>query len=162
MKILGIDPALNKSGWGVIEVRTDNTAYYIDSGIIKIDGSLSMPEKLKIISAELASIIIKTNPDEIAIEEIFLNKNPMTSLKLGHARGGIITTCLQFNLPIFEYAANLIKKSICGAGRAEKSQVAQMVKILLPKAQFKYDDESDALAICLCHLHHREMRRLTA
>jgi crossover junction endodeoxyribonuclease RuvC len=108
-----------------------------------------------LISRQFAEVIVKENPDEVAIEEIFLNKNPTTSLKLGHARGGIITTCLQFNLPIFEYAANLIKKSICGVGRAEKQQVAMMVKVLLPKAEFKYDDESDALAVAITHVNHK-------
>ena len=156
MRILAIDPALNKSGWAVIKKQSDGSLIYIDSGIIKVEGSLDLMLKLKIIKDSITEIIKKFRPEEIAIEEIFVNKNPSTSLKLGHARGVIIAACLDFEIEIYQYAANLIKKSICGMGRADKQQVATMVKILMPKAEFKYDDESDALALAICHVNHRQ------
>ncbi len=166
MIILGIDPALNKTGYGVIELMQDNSMKYLTSGIIKIDGSKTMIEKLSILNQEFKKIIKKWQPEHIAIEDIFINKNPMTSLKLGQARGAIITSCLEHNEInnekfIFEYAPNLIKKSIVGVGRAEKSQVAMMVKILLSiKEELRYDDESDALAVAICHINHFNNRLL--
>jgi crossover junction endodeoxyribonuclease RuvC len=102
VKILAIDPALNKSGWAVIDKQSDGSLIYIDSGIIKVEGSLDLMLKLKIIKDSITEIINKFRPDEIAIEEIFVNKNPSTSLKLGHARGVIIASCLDFEIKIYQ------------------------------------------------------------
>ncbi len=154
VKILGIDPALNKTGWGVISTSNDGTMSYIASGIIKLQTNYSLPEKIALISSAIKEVLTNFNPDQIAIEETFVNTNPLTSLKLGHARGAIIASCSNFSAPIYEYGANKIKKTVCGVGKAEKQQVAMMVKVLLPKANFKYDDESDALAVAICHLNH--------
>ena len=162
MRILGIDPALNKTGWGIIELSDDNNSElkFIASGIIKIEQKETLFNKLKILFQDFSKIIDKYTPCEIAIEETFVNKNALTSLKLGHARGAIITACVNHDLPIYEYGANKIKKTVCGAGKAEKEQVAMMVKILLPKAEFSYDDESDALATAICHSQHRKLSYL--
>jgi len=160
MKILGIDPALNKTGWGVIEIIDNNVLKYVASGIIEVSKEPDMVHKLKAISRQLAEIVATFLPDEIAIEETFVNKNPATSLKLGHARGAMMATCLNHTDHIYEYGANQIKKSVCGVGKAEKQQVAMMVKVLLPQAQFEYDDESDALAVAITHHHLRSFNEV--
>jgi len=158
MRILGIDPALNKTGWGVIDVASDNMLQFVSSGIIKVNLDDTLLQKLSFISSEIEKIVKHYVPDEISIEETFLNKNPGTSLKLGHARGAIIISCLRGGKGnnIYEYGANKIKKAVCGAGKADKIQVAMMVKRILPKAEFTYDDESDALAAAICHVNNRK------
>ena len=156
IRILGIDPALNKTGWALIEIGSENILKFVASGVVKINIRESLIDKLRILSQEITNIVDLYSPDEVAIEEVFVNKNPLTSMKLGHARGAIITSCLKNKISIYEYGANKIKKSVCGVGKAEKQQVAMMVKVLLPKAQFQYDDESDALAVAICHVHHRK------
>lgn len=155
MRVLGIDPALNKTGWGIIDVASDKSLKFVASGIIKVNMSDDLFTKLKFISKEIIKIIDDYNPDEISIEEVFVNKNPLTSLKLGHARGVIMISCLKKGDHIYEYGANKIKKAICGAGKADKYQISMMVKQILPKAEFCYDDESDALAAAICHIHYR-------
>ena len=155
VKILGIDPALNKIGWGIINIAPDKTLSFLACDIIKLNIKLDLNDKLKIISDQINDIITQYDPDEVAMEETFVNKNPLTSLKLGHARGVLIINCLNHNKEVYNYGANQIKKAVCGVGKAEKQQVALMVKILLPKAQFQYDDESDALAAAICHAHNK-------
>lgn len=158
MRILGIDPALNKTGWGVIDVASDNMLKFVSSGIIKVGLNDTLLQKLSFISSEIEKIVKSYAPDEISIEETFLNKNPGTSLKLGHARGAIIVSCLRNGKDncIYEYGANKIKKAVCSAGKADKIQVSMMVKRILPKAEFNYDDESDALAAAICHINNRK------
>ena len=148
--ILGIDPALNRTGWGIITAENNNLSY-IASGIIDAKKIDNLPDKISKIYGELNKVIIEYKPKEAAIEEIFVNKNPLTSMKLGHARGAAIISCMENNLAVSEYATNKIKKTICGQGKGEKQQVAMMVKVLLPQAEFYYDDESDALAAAICH-----------
>ena len=162
MRILGIDPALNKTGWGIIELSADNNSElkFIACGIINIVSRETMFNKLKILYQDFSKIIQQYQPCEVSIEETFVNKNALSSLKLGHARGAIITSCVNQNLPIYEYGANKIKKTVCGAGKAEKEQVAMMVKILLPKAEFSYNDESDALAAAICHSQYRKFANI--
>jgi len=156
MRVLGIDPALNKTGWGVVDLAPDKALRYIASGIIKVSAGDALFEKLRVISSEVIEVINCYAPDDISIEEIFVNRNPSTSLKLGHARGAIMVSCLSGRAGIYEYGANQIKKTICGAGKADKSQVSMMVKQILPQASWSYDDESDALAAAICHIHHKQ------
>ena len=156
MKIIGIDPALIKTGWGVISVEK-NTITYIASGTIKVNAKLPMAERLKGIHDELNKIISLYKPDEFAIEETFVNKNPATSLKLGQARGVAMLTGSLNGLQVFEYSPNFIKKCVVGAGKACKSQVMAMIKYILPVVELKGEDEADALAVAICHCNNRKV-----
>lgn len=152
MIILGIDPALNNTGWAVIEVSNANKALsYIASGIIKNNTSNAIDKKLVNIANSFGCIVDKYKPNQAGIEEVFVNVNPVSSLKLGMARGVVIATVAQKGVVVFEYKPNTIKKTITGAGKADKSQVAYMIKYLLPLANFSSNDESDAIAIALTH-----------
>ncbi|MBL6621365.1 MAG: crossover junction endodeoxyribonuclease RuvC [Rickettsiales bacterium] len=153
MIIFAIDPALNKIGYAAIEILADNSIKYIESDIINASKEESLTAKLSLIINNISFLLTKIKPDHIAIEESFVNKNPASSLKLGHARGAIIATALQYSDKIFEYSPTQIKKSIAGNGRADKEQVQRMVKFMLPKAVMKHYDESDALAIALTHFY---------
>jgi crossover junction endodeoxyribonuclease RuvC len=153
MRIIGIDPGLNNTGWGIIEKR-DSVLSYIASGVIKPHAKASMTERLNVIDSELAKVITLYNPNTSAIEETFINKSGSSSLKLGMARGVAFLAPARAGLEVAEYSANKIKKSVVGAGHADKKQIQMMVKILLPKADFKTADAADALAIAICHAHH--------
>ena len=157
--ILGIDPGLGHTGWGVIS-KKDNTLSYIACGAISSSPKDSLAQRLLAIKNGLQEVINKYTPDQCAIEETFVNKNPLSSLKLGHARGAAILTCSLNDLYSHEYAATLVKKTIVGAGRAEKSQIAMMVKTLLPRAVIESEDAADALAVALCHCQHSTMNHL--
>lgn len=149
MKIIGIDPGLNKTGWGIIGIHNNNFSY-INSGAIKNNVKLPICDKIKNIYSELKQIVELHKPDIGAIEETFVNKNPLSSLKLGHARGVAMLAMANFGLVVHEYSPNLIKKTITGAGKADKRQIGVMVKILLPKSNVKTEDEADALAVAMC------------
>lgn len=152
--ILGIDPGLQKTGWGVIRY-SGNALSFIACGTIKTDSDTKdIATRILHISNELGKIIALHKPQEAAVEETFVNVNGQSTLKLGQARGAILLTLAQAGLPISEYAATLVKKSIVGAGRAEKNQVAQMVQILMPGCGKHGADAMDALAIAICHAHH--------
>ena len=151
--ILGIDPGLVHTGWGVISAE-GNSIKYISSGRISPNASLSMAERLKKIYLELKKILELYRPTEVSLEETFVNKNPQTSLKLGQARGAIILTIANFEINIFEYAARLVKKTVVGYGRAEKNQVLEMLKLLLPGAKIDSYDAADAIALAICHASH--------
>ena len=154
MKILGVDPGLVKTGWAIIEYK-DNTLHFIESGLIRTNPKTSMAERLQVLGDGIAKVINLHNPHESAIEETFLNKNPLSSLKLGHARGALILSLGLSGLKVSEYSATQIKKTVTGVGRADKNQISVMVKYLIPKATPKSEDEADALAIAICHSHHR-------
>ena len=149
MKIIGIDPGLNKTGWGVVEIQNNNFVY-VGSGAIHNNVKLPICDKIKHIYSELEKILDLYRPDVGAIEETFVNKNPLSSLKLGHARGVAMLAMANFGLVVHEYSPNLIKKTITGAGKADKRQIGVMVKMLLPKSNVKTEDEADALAIAMC------------
>lgn len=151
--ILGIDPGLNKTGWGII-AKNGNRLSYIACGVIKSDSKQPMPLRLLALCDGLREVIELYKPDECAIEETFVNKNPSSSLKLGHARGALMLTASLAGLNPYEYAATLVKKSIVGVGRAEKNQVAVMVQHLLPGARISSEDAADALAVAICHSSH--------
>jgi crossover junction endodeoxyribonuclease RuvC len=149
MKIIGIDPGLNKTGWGIISVVNNNFSY-VASGAINNNIKWSITEKLVNINSELEKILELYKPGLGSIEETFVNQNPLSSLKLGHARGVAMLSMAKFGLEIKEYSPNLIKKTVTGAGKADKNQVFTMVKLLLPSSNTKTEDEADALAVAMC------------
>lgn len=149
-RILGIDPGLLHTGWAVIDTA-GMTRKYIASGVILPNPRLEMSERLVTIFRELSKICETFSPDECSIEIIFVNKNPKTTLILGHARAAAIVAIADKNIPIFEYEPNKIKKALTGAGHADKTAIDKMVKILLPAANPKTADEADAIAIALAH-----------
>lgn len=150
MIILGIDPALTQTGWGIIS-SNKNTISFIACGTIKTNASDPLSQRLFHIHQEIKKVIELYKPDEVAIEETFVNKNPLSSLKLGHARGALMLSAAIFGLKIHEYSSTAVKKAIVGVGRAEKNQVGVMIKFLLPKSTPKTEDEADALAVAICH-----------
>lgn len=151
--ILGIDPGLQHTGWGII-LSEGNRLKYIDSGVINTNPKDDLANRLKFLSENLSKIIKNHNITEAAIEETFVNKNNLSSLKLGHARGALMVTISLAGISLAEYAATKVKKAIVGVGRAEKGQVGMMVKVLLPAAKFTSEDAADALAIAICHANH--------
>ncbi len=154
MKILGIDPGLQKTGWGVVEA-VDNRLSFLGCGLIQTTASLTLAERLCQIDEGMQAVIKEWQPDEAAIEETFVNANPASALKLGCARGVAMVVPARAGLPVHEYAANLIKKSVVGNGHATKDQVEMMVRTLIPLAgRAMGADEADAIAIAICHAHH--------
>ncbi len=153
MRILGIDPGLQKTGWGIIESE-GNALRYIACGLIKTNTADSLPERLKQIDEELSLIVSQWKPDSAAVEETFVNKNPASALKLGQARGVALVVPARNGVPVAEYGANLVKKSIVGAGHAAKEQMGMMIRVLLPACGNPGEDEADALAVAICHAHH--------
>ena len=153
-KIIGIDPGLINTGWGLIEVE-GNVIRHIDHGLIKIKTSDDIAVRLLNIYEALILILSKHMPDEASIEKTFVNKNPNSSLKLGHARGVILLALAKKKLTCFEYAPNQIKKSIVGRGHADKDQIATMVTMLLSKRIEGNSDVSDALAIAITHAYQK-------
>lgn len=153
MIILGIDPGLNKTGWGIIE-KNGNTLRYKDSGLIKPDAKAPLPERLAFLHHELIRTIKQYAPQSAAVEETFINKNAASALKLGQARGVVLAAPAIMNIPAFEYSANKVKKSVTCNGHASKEQIAMMVKTLLPASGKVSEDEADALAVAITHAHH--------
>ena len=146
--------SISSTGWGIIDVEGSRLSYKAD-GFIPTSNKLPLSERLHIIHNELQKIIEQYKPDEASIEITFLNSNPETSLKLSMARGVVFLMPSLYNIPLYEYEPNKVKKALTGVGRAEKSQVETMVKILLPGCKPKNNDSSDALAIALCHFQYR-------
>lgn len=159
VRIIGIDPGLRRCGWGVIE-SFGNRLSFVASGTItpKVNDELS--RRLVEIHRGLSELINQYRPDEAAVEETFVSAGARSALQLGQARGVALMTPAALGLPVGEYAANLVKKSIVGTGHAEKGQIQLMVKTLLPQADFTGADAADALAIAICHAHHRAHRKL--
>jgi len=153
-RIIGIDPGLRRCGWGVIETL-GNRLSFIAAGTITppVEGDLAV--RLAILFAGLGEVLDRYVPHEAAVEETFVNAGPRSALILGQARGIALLAPAVRGLLVGEYAANLVKKSVVGTGHAEKGQVGLMVKTLLPTADFKGADAADALAIAICHAHHR-------
>lgn len=155
IRIIGIDPGLRHTGWGVIDI-TQNSLRFIASGTVKAAPKADLANRLLEIYNGLNSILGEWRPDEAAIEETFVNKDARATLKLGQARGVALLTPAKAGLSVFEYAPNQVKKSVIGVGHADKKQVQMMVKVLLPKATYDSADAADALAIALCHAHNRQ------
>jgi crossover junction endodeoxyribonuclease RuvC len=157
MKIIGIDPGLTKTGVGIIEVK-NNSLKFVASETIYSKPSEAFALRLQHFHDSLSKIIALHQPHESAIEETFINENPTSSLKLGHARGALILTLSLHGLKVSEYATTAVKKAVVGVGRAQKEQVQMMVKVLLPNANFKTEDEADALAVAICHSNLRNSK----
>jgi crossover junction endodeoxyribonuclease RuvC len=151
-KILGIDPGLRHTGWGLI-ISDGPRLSYLASGTIRSVQTDELALRLRQLHDGLKAIIETHQPDEVAVEETFVNKDAQATLKLGHARGIALLVPALAGLPVFEYAANLVKKRVTGVGHAEKEQVKAMLRVLLPKAAPKTPDEADALAIAIAHAH---------
>ena len=154
MRILGLDPSLSSTGWGVIEVNA-NRLHYIADGFIPTSPKMPIEERLDIIFNTLSEVIETYQPEEAAIEKTFLNSNPETSLKLSMARGVVILAAGHYHLPLFEFDPTKVKKALVGVGHADKNQVETMVKILLPGCKPKNNDSSDALAMAITRSHYR-------
>lgn len=157
MRILGLDPSLSSTGWGIVEVE-NNRLRYVADGFIKTDPKLPIYDRLAVIHRALNEVIETYHPQEAAIEQVFLNENPISTIKLGMARGVVILAPALFGIPVCEYEPTKVKKAVVGVGRAEKSQVETMVKILLPGCKPKNNDSSDALAMAICHNSYRTAR----
>ncbi len=157
MRIIGVDPGLTKTGIGIIEVK-NNSIVFVTSRTIYSKASDSFASRLNHFHHSLTEIIQEFKPNEAAIEETFINTNPTSSLKLGHARGALILTLSLCNLEVAEYSTTAVKKAVTGVGRADKNQIQMMMKILLPKSDFKTEDEADALAVALCHNSFRSKK----
>ncbi|MGE0023055.1 MAG: crossover junction endodeoxyribonuclease RuvC [Hyphomicrobium sp.] len=154
VRIIGIDPGLRRTGWGVIESDGVRLAY-VASGCITSTADEDLAYRLRELFEGLTSVIAAWGAAEAAVEETFVNDNARATLKLGQARGMALLAPAMRGLRIAEYSPNLIKKSVVGAGHAEKQQVQAMIGFLLPKARFESADEADALAIAICHASHR-------
>ena len=159
VRIIGIDPGLRNTGWGVIETEGTRLSYVAD-GSVHSDADAPLATRLLQIHEQLVEILQRYVPDEAAIEETFVNKDARATLKLGQARGAAMLAPALAGITVAEYAPNVVKKSVVGAGHAEKDQVKHMVKVLLPRAELKTADSIDALAIAICHAHHRGSQTL--
>jgi crossover junction endodeoxyribonuclease RuvC len=154
MRLLGLDPGLRTTGWGVIDA-VGNGLSHVANGTISAPTDASLAERLAALFRVLEDVVAEHRPEESAVEETFVNRNPASALKLGHARGIVMLAPALAGVPVHEYSANVIKKSLVGAGHAGKQQVAMMVRTLLPGAKVTRADAADALAVAICHAHHR-------
>ncbi|MEQ8370776.1 MAG: crossover junction endodeoxyribonuclease RuvC [Alphaproteobacteria bacterium] len=152
MIILGLDPGLRRTGWGVISL-TGNRLDHMASGVIDTSGGDSLALRLVALFDGVGAVIADHRPDTAAVEETFVNRNPASALKLGQARGVVLMAPAAAGLPVHEYAANLVKKTVVGVGHAAKDQVALMVRRILPTARPASHDAADALAVAICHAH---------
>ena len=157
IRIIGIDPGLRRTGWGIIESDGVRLAY-VASGLITSDSEDDLAYRLRDLYEGIVGVIASHQPAEAAVEETFVNENARATLKLGQARGMALLAPAMKGLKIAEYPPNLIKKTVVGAGHADKKQIQVMVGFLLPKARFDSADEADALAIAICHANHRRSR----
>jgi crossover junction endodeoxyribonuclease RuvC len=161
VRILGIDPGLRRTGWGVIECE-GNRLIFIGCGSVEPPDHLPLASRLLAIHQGLAAVLGEFKPMEAAVEQTFVNKDGVATLKLGQARGVAMLAPAMFGIAVSEYAPNQVKKTVVGAGHADKNQVLVMLKILLPKAEPPSADAADALAIAIAHAHHRQGAALRA
>jgi crossover junction endodeoxyribonuclease RuvC len=161
MIILGLDPGLGTTGWGVIAAQ-GNRLSHIANGQIKTDPKMQLAERLYVLDTLLADLLIEHNPDGAAVEEVFVNTNAQSTLKLAHARGVILLAAARRGIFVGEYAARLVKKAVVGTGAAEKAQVHAMVARLLPGVKIAGADAADALAVAITHAHHLASERRIA
>jgi len=153
-RILGLDPGLRITGWGIIDVM-GSTLSHVGHGIVTSKDREDLPSRLVSLYTQLIDVIQQYAPQEAAVEETFVNKNPLSALKLGAARGVVLLAPAYAGLTVGEYSANKVKKSVVGVGHADKTQVAMMVGHLLPKSGGVTADAADALAVAICHAHYR-------
>ena len=161
MKILGLDPGLGTTGWGVIEAQANRLAH-VANGQVRTDTAAPMAQRLAALAAELETILADHRPDGAAVEEVFVNKNPQSTLKLGQARGVVLMCAARAGLEVGEYSPALVKKAVVGTGGAEKAQVHAMVSRLLPGVKIVGADAADALAVAITHAHHLATARRIA
>lgn len=159
VRIIGLDPGLQVTGWGIIESQ-GTRLIHVAHGIIKSDPKLDLATRVKMLFDGLLDVLNTHQPDEAAVEETFMNNNPASALKLGQARGVVLLAPAFHGISVAEYSANRIKKSVVGVGHAEKDQVSAMVRLLLPQAGAVKLDAADALATAICHAHFRETNQL--
>ena len=154
VRLLGIDPGLRHTGWGIIDVAGNRLSHVAD-GAVHSDDSCPLAERLVQLHDALSAVVERYRPDEAAVEETFVNSNAASTLKLGQARAVALLVPAQAGLAVAEYANNMVKKAVVGLGRAEKAQVQTMVRLLLPGCEIGSPDAADALAVAICHAHHR-------
>lgn len=159
LRLIGLDPGLRHTGWGVIDVAGNRLSHVAD-GAVHSDDRLSLAERLVQIHDRLSEVIECWRPDEAAVEETFVNKNAASTLKLGMARGVVLMVPAKAGLPVAEYPTSLVKKSVVGTGGADKTQVQVMIRMLLPGSEIASADAADALAVAVCHAHHAQTRRI--
>ncbi|WP_066550471.1 MULTISPECIES: crossover junction endodeoxyribonuclease RuvC [unclassified Sphingomonas] len=158
MLILGLDPGLGTTGWGLIRAE-GNRLSHLANGQLRTDAQAPLPRRLAHLDAMLVALIAEHAPEAAAVEEVFVNANPQSTLKLGQARGVVLCAAARGGIDVGEYAARLVKKAVVGVGNAEKAQVHAMVARLLPGARIAGADAADALAVAICHAHHAASRR---
>ena len=158
MRILGIDPGSRITGYGIIDVE-GNRLRHVDNGIIKTRSSDVLPLRLKVIYDGLTSILKEYSPESVAVEQVFMAKNPRAALTLGHARGTAVLAAVNLDLEVLEYSALQVKSAVVGYGHASKQQVQQMVKALLNLPEIAQEDASDALAVAICHANSRTLKQ---
>ncbi|VAV90629.1 Crossover junction endodeoxyribonuclease RuvC [hydrothermal vent metagenome] len=159
IRIIGIDPGLRNTGWGLITICGSQLTYVAD-GTIRSNPKDPLAERLMQLHDGLSAVIQEWQPDEAAVEETFVNKDARATLKLGAARGIALLVPARAGLSVGEYAPNMVKKTVVGSGHAGKEQITAMIKILLPKASPDSADSADALAIAICHSQHRKHQSL--
>jgi crossover junction endodeoxyribonuclease RuvC len=157
VRLLGVDPGLRFTGWGLIEVH-GNRLIHLADGVIATDGEQPLSGRLRALHDALGELIGRHAPDEAAIEETYVNRNGAATLKLGYARGVALLAPALAGIPVIEYGAKAVKKAVVGTGGADKQQVKVMVRRLLPGAVIGRADAADALAVAICHAHHRASR----
>ncbi len=161
VRVLGVDPGLRFTGWGLIEAEGGRLRHVAD-GVIATDAADSVPTRLKALHDGLAALIARHTPEEAAVEETYVNRNGAATLKLGYARGVALLAPALAGIAVHEYGALTVKRSVVGTGAAAKEQVQMMVRRLLPGATLQRADAADALAVAICHAHHRASRRVWA
>ena len=154
MRLIGLDPGLRRTGWGVVAIR-DNHLIHVANGTVSSKPTSSLAERLRQLHDGLVQVLTEYNPDEAAVEETFVNANPTSTLKLGQARGIALVVPAAAGITVHEYTPNQVKKAVVGTGHAAKQQIAMMVKTLLPGCDIKNADTADALAVAICHAHNR-------
>jgi crossover junction endodeoxyribonuclease RuvC len=155
IRILGIDPGLRRTGWGVVDVD-GNALRFVAAGTVRSDETTSLADRLCQLHDGLQAVLDLHRPDEAAVEATFVNKDAAATLKLGQARGIAMLVPARAGLAVAEYAPNAVKKTVIGVGHGDKKQIQMMVKVLLPKSTVDTADAADALAIAICHAHHRQ------
>lgn len=157
MRILGLDPGLRHTGWGIIGVA-DNRLTHVADGVVHAAANQPLAIRLVSLFRQITAVLDRFHPDEAAVEETFVNRNPASTLKLGVARGVVLLAPAERGLPVAEYSANFIKKAVVGAGHADKAQVQMMVRQILPGCAIAEPDAADALAVAICHANGAPLR----
>lgn len=157
MRLLGLDPGLRRTGWGIVDAGRGTLAA-VACGEVPVPADLAVAERIGAIDRALAAVLDEHRPEAAAVEEVFVNRNPRSSLLLGLARGAAFAALARVGLPVHEYPSATVKKALTGNGHAGKAQVEAMVRLLLPRARPATPDAADALAVAICHAHHAETR----